>query len=72
MASTKTAYNCSSFKGITKFDNSFFVNLMILDINECTTNNHTCDGNATCVNVPEGTFSCLPLALGKLRDCTGG
>ena len=53
--------------GVTSFIFCFF-----LDIDECSTNSHSCDVNAVCGNtVGSYTCACKPGYSGNGRTCSG-
>ena len=57
-------------KGLLK---NFLTNLcLVLDLDECTTNSHTCDVNAVCQNtVGSHTCSCKAGYTGDGKPCYG-
>ena len=48
------------------------INSIFLDIDECLTNTHNCDSNATCINtVGNFTCTCNTGYEGNGESCTG-
>ena len=58
------------FLVVEQLHSSFFV--VVLDINECSTNSHSCDVNAVCGNtLGSYTCACKPGYWGNGRTCSG-
>ena len=58
------------FLVVEQLHSSFFV--VVLDINECSTNSHSCDVNAVCGNtLGSYTCACKPGYSGNGRTCSG-
>ena len=61
------------FKTVSGYSDLFSLSLLLtLDVNECTTNSHTCDVNAVCWNtLGSHTCLCRPGYTGNGKTCSG-